>query len=110
MPLSSDSHIDGAKLVALGYVMGERRPEFVLESPLREVPPWSPLAREVRVVATEVFAGEMRKPAYLRVSCDAPFPGIYERAVFGITKDGWHWVFPADDAEPMLREILGGGS
>jgi hypothetical protein len=108
--LSKDWHIDGAQLLGVGYVSGERNPDFearVLDGEfvLKFVKSF-PYVREVRVVPAEIVVGPITGPDYYRVPCDAPFPRIYDRVLFGITSDGWHWVLPAEFWEREFRLLL----
>jgi hypothetical protein len=108
--VSCSSHIRDAQFVAVGYVLDVRHtsPEQVEPGPFR-TPLMTWPERQVLAVPSLVLAGSMPEPMYLNVPCRAPFPNLYERAVFGVTSEGWHWVFPADMEEEHLLEIVGGG-
>jgi hypothetical protein len=110
-PFHADRHVHGAKLLAIGYVTGDVRPEpetHLLGGGKREART-AIEQRHVRITPVEVILGRAEEPLVVPVHCNQDFPAVEERVVYGITGEGWSWVYPAAHAEKHAREAAADG-
>jgi hypothetical protein len=94
-PFSCESHVESAKLLAIGVVRSEA-PALQKLDGISD--------RSVLVEAVEVLIGEHSGTLLVPVMCFSPRPVVGERVVFGLYRDGGAWVYPAEYAEERLRD------
>jgi hypothetical protein len=97
-----------ADAILIGYVTGERYPEYEEHLLRGGSPDTSPLGRRmIRVVLTEALKGLVPAPLEIAAPCAAPFPEIHERVIV-VRRAGRDHVTPADflELEKELRAAL----
>ena len=99
-----------AESVQVGFVVGERWPDYETSLLAGGKPPSRRERRFVRVVFTEALKGKLSLPREVSVPCSAPFPEIRER-VFVVHHPEGDYLIPADfpDYEKALRAAIADG-
>lgn len=99
-----------AESVQVGYVVGERWPDYEASLIAGGKPSLQWDRRLVRVVFTEALKGKLSLPREVSAPCSAPFPEIRERVFVVHHKDG-DYLIPADfpDYERELRAAIASG-
>jgi len=109
-PFDPIDHGRDASLAVVGYVVGERYPDFERSVSGGESPPsltiWG--ERLVRVAIVDALKGSPSSIIEAPVACAAPFPVMFERVVVVQGLDEYLRVFSASETESELRANFAG--
>jgi hypothetical protein len=111
MPFHPTMHAAKAEFLVIGYVAGERYPDYeerVLSGgDPEEIEMWG--ERSLRVIVVESLRGQVGKIIEAPAPCGGPYPGTFKRVVVSKGTDGYVRVFGAEHYEKQARAALKDG-